>query len=60
MVLVFGVYVISNPRTLDPLVPKTKLFEGQSQKNRFGELIKEVLSEFNNEEMLQRFGTSPR
>jgi hypothetical protein len=57
MVLAFGVYMISKPRSRDPLVQRTKLFEGQSQKNRFGELIKEVLLEFDDEEMLQRFGT---
>jgi hypothetical protein len=55
MVLAFGVYMISKSRTRDPDIQKTKVFEGQSQKTRFGDLIKEVLSDFSDEEILQRY-----
>ncbi len=50
--------MVFKPCTRDPGIQKTKLFEGQSQKTRFGDLIKEVLSEFFDEEILQRFGTT--
>jgi hypothetical protein len=56
MILAFGVYLMSKPRARDPRIQKTKLFEGHSQKTRFCDLIKEILDEFTDDEILQRFG----
>ncbi len=57
MILAFGVYIVSKPRR-EGDSSKTKLFEGLSQKNRFAEMIKEVLDDYSDEELLQIFGTN--
>lgn len=58
MILAFGVYMISKPRSADPSGQKTKLFEGNLQKIRFGDFIREVLQGYSDEEVLQLFGST--
>jgi hypothetical protein len=49
--------MISRPRTAIS-AEKTKLFDGNMQKIRYADLIRAVLNEYSDDEMLQLFGTS--